>query len=236
MNPFTYTNIFDTKGIEYLVVIGFLLLLIPVWRWLNLPVKEKNTAGALSGALSLSMLRIPRGLLFSANHTWSHLEKSGVARVGMDDLLLHLTGGVEVKFLKKQEEQIAKGEPVAMVLQEGKKLLIASPLTGRVVKTHDALLDEPSELKEHPYESWLFAIEPDQWQEETRAYHLADEAVEWTGRELDRFRDFLAEHAGSGMHPKIVMQAGGELIDHPLQELGQEVWDRFQFIFLDKPL
>ena len=43
-----------------------------------------------------SILRIPLGLLFSKNHTWAHLEKSGVAEVGIDDFLLHITG--DVKF------------------------------------------------------------------------------------------------------------------------------------------
>jgi glycine cleavage system H protein len=209
-------------------------LLIPVWRWLNLPVKVKETFGQLSGALNMSLLRVPRGLFYSPNHTWSHLERSGVAKMGMDDLLLHLTGGVEVKFLKKQEERIHRGEPVAMVMQEGKRLLIASPLTGRVVDTHDSLQEDPASLMEHPYESWLCAIEPEHWQEETKSYRLADEALEWTGREMDRFRDFLAGSVAGAAGSKVVLQAGGELIDHPLRELDQEVWDRFQVMFLDR--
>ena len=31
MDGFSYTDIFDTKGIEYLIIIAFLLLIIPVW-------------------------------------------------------------------------------------------------------------------------------------------------------------------------------------------------------------
>ena len=40
MNQFVYSDIFDTKGIEYIVVISFLLLIIPIWRLLNKPVKQ----------------------------------------------------------------------------------------------------------------------------------------------------------------------------------------------------
>ena len=35
-------DIFDTKGIEYIVVIGFLLLIIPFWMILNKPLKLKE--------------------------------------------------------------------------------------------------------------------------------------------------------------------------------------------------
>ncbi len=31
MEGFTYTNIFETKGIEYIIIICFFLILIPFW-------------------------------------------------------------------------------------------------------------------------------------------------------------------------------------------------------------
>ncbi len=110
MEQFTYSDIFDTKGIEYIIVIFFLLLIIPVWRMLSKTVKQKGYVGDALQALTINSLRIPQGLLFSRNHTWSFLEKSGVASVGMDDLLLHLTGGVELKYLKEQQERVRRGE------------------------------------------------------------------------------------------------------------------------------
>ncbi len=39
MDAFSYNNIFETKGIEYLVVIAFLALLIPFWITLNKKAK-----------------------------------------------------------------------------------------------------------------------------------------------------------------------------------------------------
>ena len=35
MESFTYLNIFETKGLEYLVVIGFLVLLVLFVRYLH---------------------------------------------------------------------------------------------------------------------------------------------------------------------------------------------------------
>lgn len=43
MDGFTYTNIFETKGIEYLMIIVFMLILIPFWITLNRKTgKKKN--------------------------------------------------------------------------------------------------------------------------------------------------------------------------------------------------
>ncbi len=39
MDGFSYNNIFETKGIEYLVIIAFFLILIPFWIKLNKKVK-----------------------------------------------------------------------------------------------------------------------------------------------------------------------------------------------------
>ena len=107
MEQFVYSDIFDTKGIEYIIVILFFMLLIPFWRMLNRPVKLQKAKEVRFRPSTCRPLRIPQGLLFNRNHTWSHLEKSGVASVGMDDLLLHLTGGSRVEL---PEGTAGKGE------------------------------------------------------------------------------------------------------------------------------
>ena len=40
MNEFSYIDIFATKGFEYLLVIGFFLVLVAFWTFLNSPRKE----------------------------------------------------------------------------------------------------------------------------------------------------------------------------------------------------
>ena len=64
--------------IEYFIVIIFFMLIIPFWRMLNRPVKVSESTGEAFRAINLQSLRIPQGLLFNKNHTWTHLERSGV--------------------------------------------------------------------------------------------------------------------------------------------------------------
>lgn len=39
MDAYTYVNMFATKGIEYLLVIGFLILFVFFWRYMNRPAR-----------------------------------------------------------------------------------------------------------------------------------------------------------------------------------------------------
>lgn len=230
MEQFAYSDIFATKGIEYIIVIAFLVLIIPFWMLLNRPVKLKEKAGASLQALTLQALRIPQGILFNRNHTWSHLEKTGVASVGMDDLLLHLTGGVELEYLKEQHERVKRGEPIARITQEGKELVISSPITGEVAGVHSGL--ERYADRDDPYSSWLYRIRPEQWQEETREAVMAEKASDWVGEELKRFRDYMAEAESASAGAAMVLQEGGELVGHPLKDMDKGAWKRFQEKFL----
>jgi glycine cleavage system H protein len=232
MEQFVYSDIFDTKGIEYIIVIFFFLLMIPFWRMLNRPVKMKETLGDVIRAINLQALRVPQGLLFNRNHTWSHLEPSGVASVGMDDLLLHLTGGVELSYLKERQERVKRGEPIARITQEGKELVITSPISGEIDRVHSSLEENSGAIIDDPYSSWLYRIRPEKWREETSDAMMAEKASEWTGKELERFKDYLAEIAAEVPGSGLVLQEGGELTSYPLREMDQKVWTGFQEKFL----
>ncbi len=232
MEQFVYSDIFDTKGIEYIIVILFFMLLIPFWRMLNKPGKLQEAKEGAIQALNLQALRIPQGLLFNRNHTWSHLEKSGLASVGMDDLLVHLTGGVELNYLKERQEKVKRGEPIARISQKGKELVITSPVTGIIDRVHKSLEDNSEAIMDDPYSSWLYRIKPEKWQEETGNALMADRASEWAGKELERFRDYLAETVARSSGADLVLQEGGELTGHPLSEMDQGAWKDFQEKFL----
>ena len=235
MDAFSYHNIFDTKGIEYLVVIGFLLLIIPFWIVLNKPIKLKEKIGSL-GALLIDRLKIPRGVFFSKNHTWTYMKSSGDAKIGLDDLLLHITGPVEVRILMSPGQKIRKGELFANITRDGKQLGIKSPISGEIMSVNLSLVENPGILNNDPYgEGWFFEVRPEKWVEETSCCYLADAALEWTKREMARFRDFiaLALQKYAPETAMVVLQEGGELSDHPLSEMPGEIWRDFQKSFMD---
>lgn len=237
MDPFTYNNIFDTKGIEYLVIITFFVILIPFWMLLNRQAKSRKQLEKSLEILTATTLKVPQGIFFSRYHTWTHLEKSGVAKVGLDDLLVHLTGEVQFSNLKKTGEKVKKGELLAEINQNGKLLKIFSPISGEIIEANAMLASSPNLLNKDPYEKgWMYKVKPISWVPDTNSYYLADDATTWATQELERFKDFLAQSVGkySPMPSNVVLQDGGELVDQPLSGLPNEVWQDFQKDFLNK--
>ncbi|MCK5277488.1 MAG: hypothetical protein KAK04_03105, partial [Cyclobacteriaceae bacterium] len=83
---------------------------------------------------------------------------------------------------------------------------------------------------------WIYKIKPSNWIAETNSYYLAEEATNWSIKELERFKDFLSGgpmRQYSSEPSLILLQDGGELRDNILSELPNEVWKDFQLEFLD---
>lgn len=237
MDGFSYYDIFATKGIEYLAIISFFVLLIPFWLILN----KKNTLGKkiskVLGVVSASILNMPKGLFYSKNHTWLFMEKSGNAKVGINDLLLRLTGEVQVSGLTVKGKSIKQGELLAEIVQNGKSLKIYSPISGKIVDENLNTENGISNINEDPYNNgWLYKISPDNWKEETKSCYFGEEAIHWSTNEIDRFKDFLARTTKnySPETSMIIMQDGGEIREHLLETMPPELWNDFQNEFLTK--
>jgi glycine cleavage system H protein len=236
MDGFSYTNIFETKGIEYLIIIAFLLLIIPFWLAINRKAAMVKQLRSTLGILTAAILKIPEGLYFNRNHTWTFLERNGIAKIGLDDFLFHITGEVKMNPIFGPGDQIKKGDLILMADNGGKVLRIYSPVSGVITGTNPLLQQSPGSVLEDPYGlGWVYMIKPTHWIAETSSLYLAGEAIAWTKRELDKFKDFMASSMKK-YNPEtsmLVLQDGGELIDRPLSELPDEVWQDFQKSFLN---
>lgn len=235
MNEFSYQDIFQTKGVEYLIIIAFLILIVPFWMILNREKKIQETVKSI-GALTLDILRIPKGILYSRNHTWAFLGKSGLAEVGLDDWLAHLVGDVKINFLKNEGEQIHKGDLLTEVVSDGKMLQIHSPISGKVMEINRKLAYGAQPMDNNPYrEGWLFKMEPENWAVDTGTFVIGEKAASWFKNEIAHLKDFMAEtFAKNGPEAAVVFQEGGELRDHVLSEMPPETWSDFQKEFLDQ--
>jgi len=232
MEGFTYHNIFDTKGIEYLIIIGFFLVLIPFWMFLN---KKKNPLQKAKEIISLSLrqLRIPQGYLFSKNHTWLHMKKNGLAKVGLDDMILHLTGQAKVDFAVESGSKVKKGDLIAQIKQDDKNLKILSPISG-VIRGENSSLEESVTLASLPVDQgWLVEVEPTNWLSEIVNFKIANDASEWLKKEMNLFKDYVSS-SPQGKKDQVVLQDGGEIQEQTLSRLSGKEWDEFQKKFLNQ--
>jgi glycine cleavage system H protein len=237
MEAYTYSNLFDTKGIEYIVIIFFLLLLIPFWLIVNRKSETGNIIQEAVKVFATSVLSIPKGLFYSRNHAWLYLEKSGQAKIGIDDFLLKVLGKVNVVPSKSAGEYIKKGDVIALIEKDGKKLKIHSPVSGEIFGFNSELKEDATSLSADPYgDGWLYIVQPENWKNETSGFFLGNEVMPWMDRELQRLKDFLnvsySKYTDTAM--ALVYQEGGELQQNPLADLETAVWDDFQNEFLEQ--
>lgn len=237
MSEFSYHNIFETKGIEYIITIFFFLFLIPFWMLLNRKSTKVQPVVEMAVKFNPSFSNAPMGLFYGKNHTWTFLERTGMAKIGLDELLIHLTGNVNIRLLKKSGDLLKKGDLFSEIEKDGKTLQIFSPITGRVMSLNHQLESQPMLLKNDPYGmGWLFEIEPENWLAETQTYYMADKATYWLKNEWSRIKDFviLSDQNQNTETAQLVMQDGGELVNNTLSEMPDEIWKNFQSEFLNR--
>ena len=237
MEGFSIVDIYETKGAEYLFVIAYLVVFIIFWRVVRNPGQVLRQIRDAVSTLSAKILKIPQGIYFSKNHTWTHLGESGAAKVGLDDFLQHVIGELELSSLKDPGDSIRKGELLAEIEQDGKQLKVYSPISGEVLETNTMLAENPEMINTDPYnKGWLYQVKPSSWMKETSSLLLAEKASEWSEKEITRFKDFLSMGAMrkySSEPAMAMLQDGGEIRDHVLSELPEEVWKDFQEEFLN---
>jgi glycine cleavage system H protein len=235
MEGFTYTDIFATKGLEYLIIIGFFLVLVPFWIMLTKKSASSTGLQIPVKILTNRSLNLPQGIFFSRYHTWAHLEKDGEAKIGLDDMLLHLTGEVKVNFMKTEGETVEKGEVLARVHYNGNNLKVASPVSGTLTGTNELIRNNSGLLKNDPYQQgWICSLKPTRWKADTDSCFLAEGATQWAKEELNKVKDFLslASVKTDSMAMQVVMQDGGEIAEKALTLFSQEVWNDFEKKFL----
>lgn len=235
MEGFTYTNIFETKALEYLIVVFFFALLIPFWMLINAKRRTRVKESAVPKFSTSVAHRLPQGIYFSRYHSWAHLERDGQAKIGPDDFLLHLTGKVRICYFKKPGEEIRKGELMASLQHQGKSLYVSAPVSGRICAINPLLEENPQLVKDDPYQNgWIYLLKPAAWKADTQSCFLAEDAEAWAKDELVRFKDFLAvttvKYQPGNVAP--ILQDGGEPVEQVLAHCSQEVWQEFQKQFL----
>lgn len=145
-------DLFATKGLEYLLVITYLLLLVAGWR-LVFPKQPQSRVQRREHTL-------PDGLYFHQGHTWAALQDRRVVRVGIDDFAQHALGMAVRYTMPPIGSDVSQGEPaIGVRLANGDTIPIVSPVSGVVVAVNADVLQAPGIVNTQPYdEGWLMHV------------------------------------------------------------------------------
>ena len=103
------------------------------------------------------MSNIPANLKYSKSHEWI-LEEDGVFTIGLTDYAQGALGDIVFINLPEEGDDVTAGEAFADVESVKAVSDVFSPVNGTVTDVNEALLDDPAQINEAPYEAWLIKV------------------------------------------------------------------------------
>ena len=152
-------DLFATKGLEYVLVIGYLLLLVVCRRMVGPRREQLPTEEPTTGPPQAPSFVLQDGLHFHQGHAWARATGNGVMRLGIDDFAQNLLGTATGVVLPRIGAQLAEGEPGWKIRVGGKSILMLSPVEGEVVRWNEEALRSPGLVNREPYDGgWLLEV------------------------------------------------------------------------------
>jgi glycine cleavage system H protein len=229
-------SVYPAKLMEYGLGVGYLLLFIPFWRYVQggkraavevrvaakAPAEAPARAAAAPRAIPrpayAGWFQVPAGVFLHPGHTWARLEPDGLVAVGADDFAHKLVGPARVQ-LPKLGDRVLQGDAAIELISGGRKVPMLSPVDGTVVAVNAAARDRTDGIEEPYGAGWLFKVKPPRLAANLRQL-VADAPAH-------RLLEEASERLAARMSPELgqVLQDGGAPIRGIAQELAGDEWD-----------
>jgi glycine cleavage system H protein len=230
-------SIYPAKMMEYCLAVGYLLLFVPFWRYVQggrpatavaraeRPARAATAPTAAAGAIALpraagaGWFHVPPGVHLHPGHTWARLDADGLVSVGIDDFAHKLVGPAAVK-LPALGAKLHQGDPALALRDGGRSVPLVSPIDGTVVAVNPAANASHAAALDDPYGAgWLFKVTAPRLAANLRQLHVDAHAH----RLLEEAGEALARR----MAPELgrVLQDGGTPVHGLARALAGDRWD-----------
>jgi glycine cleavage system H protein len=172
---YDFLSTYTAKLLEYSLAIGYLLLFIPFWRYVQggrrpamaraevaAGARARAEAGRPAGARVLrptgpGWFQVPAGIHLHPGHTWARLDPDGLVAVGVDDFAHKLVGPAKVK-LPELGDHVLQGEPALEIGEEERTVPMLSPVDGTVVAVNAGVREKTGGLDDPYGGGWLYKV------------------------------------------------------------------------------
>jgi glycine cleavage system H protein len=224
MTTYDYLSIYDAKIAEYLTAVAYLLLFVPMWRYVQgeRPAEVRAAAGARAVPRAVEAMRgwfhAPSDVELHPGHGWARIEPDGLVTVGLDEFAQRLIAPDRVR-LPVTGDLVLQGVPAFAVGDQVATVPIAAPISGTVVAVNPAVRDA-SALSDPYGAGWLLKVKPDQLREERRSLFSGERARAWL--------EDAAAALAARMNPELgtVLQDGGTPVHGIAKALAGDGWPR----------
>jgi len=229
MNEPLPIDLFATKSIEYVLVLGFLATLVIFWRLMRrVPAMVPTLLPAGPHASTPSgWFQLPLERSYHPGHGWARPEGDGRMTVGADDFAQKLVGRPDKIGLPAKGTRIEQGRPLSRLTIDGKSVDLLAPLGGEVVELNEAVQTDPGLLNRDPYgQGWLVKVRPDRPGADAGGLLRDEAALAWMGSMEASLRKRMSTSLG------LLLQDGGIPVSGLARTLAGEDWDEFSREFL----
>ncbi|MBN2242387.1 MAG: glycine cleavage system protein H [Acidobacteria bacterium] len=217
-----YVDIFATKGMEYLFLLGFGFVLVFFWRFLSgtgepeIPRKEKGAPRARH----MRRVVLPSELYYHRGHGWVAPDHSDTARVGIDDFVQKLIGRARFIDLPRVGTFLKQGEKGWKLESDSLSVDVLSPVDGEVLAVNEEALRNPQVVNQEPYgNGWLLEVRAPRIKS-NQAHLLSGElAAAWMKKTEEDFNRRMSDD------PDLVGKIGREAGDETAVAVPREKWN-----------
>ena len=103
-------------------------------------------------------MKTKSGLKYSKKHEWVRFE-GAKAYVGITDYAQNSLGEIVFVDLPAIGDSINEGDVLGAIESIKTASDVYSPVAGKVVEINEKLIDNPGEINNEPYESWIAVLE-----------------------------------------------------------------------------
>ena len=107
------------------------------------------------------MSNLPNHLKYATSHEWASVEEDNIVRIGITDFAQEELGDLVYIELPELGRHVEAQEQCAVVESVKTASDLYSPVSGEIVAVNESLNDEPEQINESPYESWIFCVRAD---------------------------------------------------------------------------
>lgn len=223
-----------TKGIEYLIAVGFLFVFIWFWRFakggelVTVQVEEAERVRVprlLEDIIGGFLL--PKEVYYHQGHTWVKPEVADVVTVGLDDFAQKLVGKIDGIKFPALGTQLKQGEKGLTMMVNSKPLDLLSPVDGEVVAVNSAANESTNRVNVDPYgKGWLFKVRAPKFDSNRSGLLSGELAKRWLDEERGKLMARVAPAVGA------VALDAGPATSGIAQRVAGENWDELAREFL----
>jgi len=222
-----FLSLYDAKVTEYLLALTYLLLFVPMWRFVHGGARAAEaTAVAGAGvaaqpaaahrAPAFGWFEVPADVALHAGHAWARAGADGLVTVGIDDFAHKLVDPERV-ILPRLGDQVLASQPAFAIGDQVTTVPMLSPVAGQVVAVNAAAEAEPGLLSDPYGAGWLFKV---------KVPEAASRAQLMVGERARAFLERTAEALSLRLNPELghVLQDGGTPVQGIARALGGDAW------------